>query len=84
MRFTPRHRSIVATVATVMALVLTSLGNSPANGPAGSGLLVLWALGIAAGVIAFVTWASVVSDIAQQRAEDSTRADAMRPTEPQT
>jgi hypothetical protein len=79
---TTRLRSTLAAIATVAALVFTSLGRSPADGPVGGVLLVLWVLGISAGVIAFVAWASVFSDVAQHRAGALQPAERARQSEP--
>jgi hypothetical protein len=72
----------VAAVATVAAFVLTSVGRSPADGAVSSGPVAVWALGIAAGVIAFVGWASVFSEVAQHRAEGLRTAEPTQQTEP--
>jgi hypothetical protein len=61
-----RQRSSVAASTTVLALVLTSLGNGPTEGTGTGPMLALWALGIVAGMLAFVAAASVCSEVAQR------------------
>ena len=64
-----RHRSTVAAIGTLLALTLTTVGRSPVEGPAEAWESVIWGLGIAAGLIAFVAAASVFADVAQRTDE---------------
>jgi hypothetical protein len=77
-----RHRSIVAAVATLLALVFSTLGHSPAAGPVDPVGLTLWALGTVSGMVAFVAAASVFSGVAAQRAAVSADHDTVRRPDP--
>jgi len=74
-----RQRSSVAASTTVLALVLTTLGHGPTESTGVGPMLAIWALGIVAGVLAFVAAASVCSEAAQRFDRDTDLASTAGP-----
>lgn len=65
-RSTTRFRGAVATVGCLLAVLLTSIGRSPIEGVVDPAGLAVWALGIVAGLVAFVCAVSVFFDVAER------------------
>jgi VIT1/CCC1 family predicted Fe2+/Mn2+ transporter len=65
-RSSTRLRGAVAAIGCLVAVLLTSIGRSPIEGVVDMAGLTVWALGIVAGLVAFVCAVSVFFDVAER------------------